>query len=368
MSTLGSGMMNKDVAPSRGARDGGAVGAEPSGTGATGMGDPGDAEGGRLFPSTPPGREDRPLFGGSPADAEPSSGPPSGTPRRRLLFDADEAGAILAGASGEPTTAGASAGVAAPVGSPPAGPPPPGPRPPAGSPDGPTTADPSAAPSSSTAVGEKQGRIRRLLRGEEVTGLVSGTVAGDQRFITPPSRRPIVLLALIWAVLAVVNAVRGSAAPALIAVGLVVAFLGLLLLGLVVGQVARAGALEGLRVAGVLIRAGGGAVVAGAVPVRRFQVQTVDGRTWDCVMRGDVDSDEVRAGDPVRVRGRRGRHGVLTVHRMEVLSGIGGIVVRRVRAEASAQAQAAELARPLVLIGTASLLLLIGQQLWTLLR
>ena len=86
-------------------------------------------------------------------------------------------------------------------------------------------------------------------------------------------------------------------------------------------------------------------------------------------MYGEFDGTDVRPGDPVHVVGRRGRRDVLTVHRLDVLSGIGGLVLSRLRSKVPGEVLVAQWTRRLVVILTSALLLLlVGQQVWMLLR
>jgi hypothetical protein len=212
----------------------------------------------------------------------------------------------------------------------------------------------------------------------------------------------VILLGLIWLILLAANGLRGSALPGLVATGLAVAVVGFFLLGVLVAQILGAGLVRGARLggalAGALLRAVLGVVgllfaalaglfgqgtrtssgtrrtsihpAATPVPatVRRFRVQDLQGDVSVCILNGDTEGDDVRPGDPVRVVGRRDRHGVLAVNRVEVLSGIGGVVVSTVRPTTPPDLQTARWTRRLTVTAATVLVPLIALQLWTLLH
>jgi hypothetical protein len=53
--------------------------------------------------------------------------------------------------------------------------------------------------------------------------------------------------------------------------------------------------------------------------VRLFRIQTVSGETFSCALRGEPAGAELRAGDLVRLRGRRTRQGQYLTRRIELL-------------------------------------------------
>jgi hypothetical protein len=345
-------------------------------------------------------------------------------PSRRLLFDGEIPDRGRTRPGGPSRRIEATAGTFPPTtispheSSPPPTGPPRGPRPP-GAPEtaAPTgSAGAASAGRSSPGTGRATPAVRHpaagtaawwrhtVLRRDEVTGVVSGAVLRDLRSVAPPAGGPLLALLAVVFVLAAVNALRGSALPGLVGTGLGAAVVGLFLVGLLLGQVIGAGTSGGLRLggslAGVLVRAvtgllglvlgvvgrllqtgagpgrlrrspgAGRGSGAGTEPVavRRFRVLTADGRTRVCVMHGDLDGDDLREGDAVHVVGHRGRQDVLAVHQVEVLSGTGGLVLSRLRPRAPADVLAAQWTRVLARVGTTVLLVLAGQQLWTLLH
>lgn len=202
--------------------------------------------------------------------------------------------------------------------------------------------------------------------GDVVVGVVNGSVTQEAGYHRFWGARILVvaLIALLVSVLAQV--VRDGAAGGATLVGLLRHPVSLLVTIGVVSVVTFGGSVSG-RFRGVgrgTGRAGVGRAARGAasramgsvgavrstsatkatLTMRRFQVQTMTGEIYPCMLVGDLVGDEMRQGDVVRVRGRRDRRGMYIVKALEVLSSTGGPVTATVTARPPAGFTAAKIA------------------------
>jgi hypothetical protein len=113
---------------------------------------------------------------------------------------------------------------------------------------------------------------------------------------------------------------------------------------------------------GMLRPGGRGSTAQGAhgpastrVPVRRFRVRSVTGELVSCVQAGDLLDEEIRHGDLVMVRGRRGRDGRLWVRHAEVREAPAGPTLRVVRTRRGARGAGSVIDRVYLVLGVALL-------------
>jgi translation initiation factor IF-1 len=314
-----------------------------------------------LFPTPDPvDPGSAPLFGDTASDAPAGRGghrevasSRSETPRRRVLPDGMSQGpgsaAVGSSRAATPTSPGS------PLPGPPPGPPPPGPppgpRPPDQAAPGPRSGSTAGAGAATTRIGTWV--LHGLLFRRVVSGLVNVGVREDVETVPRTRSGPLRVFTVLWAVLAVTNALRHPS-PASFVVACVAGALAVLIM-----------LLYGSRRPGTRVGRAPG-TVPDPVPVRHFRVRTSDGREVRCMMPGAIDTGSVRAGDAVTVSGRCGRRGVLIVHQVDVLSGAGGLVMTRLRPRAPLRARMASWSRNLGTVSTVVLLLLVGWQLWLL--
>ena len=184
-----------------------------------------------------------------------------------------------------------------------------------------------------------------------IVGVVNGTVSIDAEVRRLWGKKACLLAGLVLLTVALVRNENGLSS----AVDLMSKiFIGLIIIGTVVTAVTRGGpsfdsllyggvswaatttartASRGVRAVGRKGAAGGRA--SGSehiISVRRFRVQEITGPITACVLRGELDGDEVRHGDIVRVVGRRAKQGHVEARRIEVLSSPTGPLISAVTA------------------------------------
>jgi hypothetical protein len=252
-------------------------------------------------------------------------------------------------------------------GRPPPGPPPPGPTPPMAQqsgPPGPSSASgvaaavpsqPSATPSTGSMAGPRThvapsvAATMSVGNSASVVGIITGPVSQDTRYYRFWGWKVLSPLLVVAALsLLAVAAVSGQVSilgSGLFTAVVVLVFLLIIMVmavGVSFSDIAHAIGRAGAGAARQTVKAGGRGLAAGtkgavsvatrgsiseqSLPVRRFRVQSPLGRTYACVMIGELQGDELRQGDLVRVYGRERRDGHRNTRKVEILQSVGGAV------------------------------------------
>lgn len=257
-------------------------------------------------------------------------------------------------------------------GRPPSGPPPPGPNPPMtqalGTP-GPSassraTASAPAQPSATstaasmavpqTHVAPSAAAAMSVGKSDSLVGIITGPVSLDARYYRFWGWK-LLLPLLIVAVILLVATAAGSAPAGIsgllspVILMLVMFIIMAMAVGVSFKGAARALGKTTAGVAKQTLKAGSRGLVAGtkgaasmatrgsvseqSLTIRRFRVQSPLGQTQACVMIGELQGDELRQGDLVRVYGREHRDGHRNTRKTEILQSVGGPVSSTVLAK-----------------------------------